>query len=128
MLALLLDQLDILLRRAHEQTQLAETERLVREAERILQERCSRPITVGDVARELGVSPSFLRAQFVCLRGKTPSAHLQSVRVQHALALLRNSSAPLDAIAGACGYDSASHLSRHVKRATGMSPGALRTR
>jgi AraC-like DNA-binding protein len=128
MTALLLEQLDILLRRAREQVHLSEIERLVGEAERLLQRRSSGPVTIQQIAGELGVSSSSLRAQFVRLRGQTPSAHLQSVRVQHALALLRNSSAPLQAIAHACGYDSASHLSRHVKRATGTSPGALRTR
>lgn len=126
MIDLLLDQLDILLRRADQQAQLPEGERLVREAERLLQERSSRPIRINQIAHEVGVSPSLLRAQFVRLRGRTPMAHLQAVRVQHALALIRNSNAPLEAIAGACGYDSASHLSRHVKRATGKSPGALR--
>ena len=126
MIDLLLSQLDILLRRSDEQAQLSEGERLVREAERLVQERSGRPVRIKEIARDVGVSPSFLRAHFVRHRGQTPMAYLQAVRVQHALALIRNSNAPLEAIAGACGYDSASHLSRHVKRATGKSPGALR--
>lgn len=126
LIGLLLDELDVLLRRADEQAQLPERERLVQEAERLLEERSGSPVRIGEIAREVGVSPSFLRAQFVRLRGRTPMAHLQGVRIQHALALIRNSNVPLEAIAGACGYDSASHLSRHVKQATGKSPGTLR--
>ena len=126
MLALLLEELDILMRRAPEQVQLSEGERLVREAERLLEERSSGPVRIKDIAAEVCVSPSFLRAQFIRFRGRSPMDHLQGVRVQHALGLIRCSNAPLEAIAGACGYDSASHLSRHVKRATGKSPGSLR--
>ena len=128
MVALLLDQLDLLLRRVHEQAHLSSGERLVREAERLLQERSGQRVKIHELARELGVSTSFLRSHFVRLRGRTPIAHLQAVRVQHALALIRNSNAPLESVADVCGYDSASHLSRHVKRVTGASPGSLRTR
>jgi transcriptional regulator GlxA family with amidase domain len=55
-------------------------------------------------------------------------AYLQAIRVQHALGIIRNSNLSLETVAHACGYDSASHLSRHVKRVTGQSPGALRGR
>lgn len=127
MVALLLDQLDLLLRRVHEQAYLPHGEQLVREAERVLQERSGQRIKIQELADELGVSTSFLRSLFVRLRGRTPIDHLQAVRVQHALALIRNSNAPLESIADVCGYDSASHLSRHVKRVTGASPGSLRT-
>jgi AraC-like DNA-binding protein len=128
MIALLLDQLDLLLQRARVQPHLPEPERLVREAERLMQERSRGPLRIMDVAREVGVSPSFLRAQFLHLRGRTPRAYLQAVRIQHALSLIRNSNVPLEAVAAACGFDSASHLSRHVKRASGKSPGSLRER
>lgn len=128
MLTLLVDQLDLLLRRAHERAHLSEGERLVREAERLLQERSGGPVRINEIAREIGISSSSLCAQFVRRRGRPPMAFLQDLRVQHALALIQNSNAPLEAIAGACGYDSTSHLSRHVKRATGKSPGSLRIR
>lgn len=126
MIALLVARLDILLRRALEQTQLPTGERLVREAERLIQERFRAHLTIAEVAREIGVSPSFLRVLFVRHRGQKPLAYLQTIRVQHALGLLRNSNVSLETAAEACGYSSASHLSRRVKQATGQSPGALR--
>jgi AraC-like DNA-binding protein len=126
MLALLLHQLDLLLRRA--QQHLPGPERLVREVESILETEYAKPLTFSTIARDIGVSPSHLRAQFVRLRGYPPKIHLQNIRVREALALLWNSTLTLEAIAGLCGYDSASHLSRHVKRTTGKSPGALRQR
>jgi transcriptional regulator GlxA family with amidase domain len=51
---------------------------------------------------------------------------LQEIRVRHALNLLRTSDITIEAVALQCGYDSASHLSRHIKRATGKTPGSLR--
>ncbi len=83
---------------------------------------------IADVAREIGISPSGLRSLFSRHRAGTPMAYLQAIRVQHALGIIRNSNLSLEAVAHACGYDSASHLSRHVKRVTGQSPGTLRGR
>jgi AraC family transcriptional regulator len=47
-------------------------------------------------------------------------------RLDRARALLRETPLPLADIAAACGYAGASHLSRHVKAATGATPGQLR--
>jgi transcriptional regulator GlxA family with amidase domain len=67
-----------------------------------------------------------LRAYFARLRGCSPLAYVQKVRLQHAWMFLTTSDITLDRIAELSGYDSASHLSRHVKRACGKSPGSLR--
>ena len=47
-------------------------------------------------------------------------------RLDRARALLRETALPLADIAAACGYAGASHLSRHVKAATGATPGLYR--
>lgn len=47
-------------------------------------------------------------------------------RLDRARTLLRKATLPLADIAAACGYAGASHLSRHVKAATGATPGQLR--
>lgn len=126
MVGLLLGELDLLLRRAFPAAGPSAGERLVAEAERLLELRHGEGVRIADVAREVGASPSFLRAQFLAVRGRTPRASLQSVRLRHALAHLRNSTLTLEAVARLAGYASASHLSRHVRAATGMSPGAVR--
>jgi len=128
LISLLLAELDLRLRRARAQADLPEGELVVRRAERLLSERATATPAprVQDVAREVGVAPSTLRALFARRRGRTPRAHLREARLRHALALLRGSTLTLEAVAGLSGYDSASHLSRDVKGATGKSPGALR--
>ena len=124
---LLLAELDLLLRRAAATAPVTAAEQLVAQAERIFEERFAARIRIATVAAELGISPSGLRASFARLRGTSPRAALQHVRLRHALGHIRNSTLPLQAIADLTGYDSVSHLSRHIKAATGSSPGALRT-
>lgn len=127
MLSLLLRQLDIVLCRKNCAPELTSAERLVQATEHILEERLSLSPTIKDVAAEVGVSPSTLRAYFVRLRGYPPKVHLQKVRQIRALELISSTNLSLGAIAELCGFDSASHLSRCVKRSTGCTPGTFRT-
>jgi AraC-like DNA-binding protein len=101
-------------------------ERAVREAERLFEERFARALTVAVVASEVGLSGSALRAHFARRRNCSPADALQKVRLRQALALLGGSDLTLDRVAAACGFHSASHLSRHVKTATGHAPGKWR--
>ena len=126
MLMLLVRQLDILLRRSFVQEHLSPAERLVRDVERRIEQGFSKPVTIKDLAYDVGVSHSYLRARFLSLRGRSPMAYLQTLRVQHAIALIANSDLSLEVIAQHCGYHSASHLSRSIKQVTGKRPGAFR--
>ena len=127
MLSLLLGQLGVLLRRSRHASLPSAAERHVREFERVLEERFVERVTIAELAREVRVSGSYLRAQFVRLRGQTPSERLQQLRAQQARAMIQSSDHGLEVIAELCGYASASHLSYHIKRATGQRPGAFRT-
>lgn len=126
MLALLSAQLDLLLRRACEEQDRTPEQKIVAQAQRIFEERYRESLTMADLAAEIAVSRSTLYAHFTRLRGQTPPEYLQSVRLRHALGLLHHSRMTLETIAEHCGYHSASHLSRHIKAATGTSPGVLR--
>lgn len=126
---LLIAQLDIHMRRTHAQASPSRAKRLVREAEWTMSERLSRPVSIEEIAGLVGVSTSRLRAAFAECRGRSPLTVLHEMRADHAVRLIQSvpaSAATLDAIACSCGYDSARHLSRHVRRRTGMSPGRLR--
>lgn len=127
MLTLLVQQLDLLFRRAASAQHWSIAEKLVADAERYMQEQSHRPLTIGEIAQALGVSPSSLRQYFARQRGISPMEFLQRQRAQHARELLHTSDLTLEAIARLCGYDSASHLSRHLKKITGKRPGALRS-
>jgi AraC-like DNA-binding protein len=118
--------LDITLQRAGAFIAASPAEKLVSRAELIMEERFSSPIKLSAISRELNCSSSGLRAHFRSLRGINPREYLQAMRVRHALGLIRSSDLTFETIAGLCGYDSASHLSRQIKRATDQSPGSLR--
>jgi len=126
MIELILAQLDCFLRRAVSRLSPPPGEQMVLAAERIFEERFASALEIAVVARELRLAPSTLRAQFARQRGYPPAEGLQLVRRRSALTLLRSSDLSLEEIARATGYHSPSHLSRHVKAATGQSPGRWR--
>ncbi len=126
MLGLLLEQLELVLHRLDTKETPEDAERLVRRAEGLLSANLATSFSIHDLAYELGVAPSTLRGHFARLRGRSPKAHLLELRLRRAVELIRTSSLSLDKIANLTGYYSASHLSRHVKQATGKTPGACR--
>ncbi|PTY03070.1 hypothetical protein DB346_07400 [Verrucomicrobia bacterium LW23] len=126
MQSLLLQQLAIHLRRGAEERTITPRQRLVTRAERILRERSAQPVRLAEVARELGTCPATLRQAFAAERRTSARAFLQEVRLHQALALLKTSSLKLEAVAELTGHDSASHLTRMVKKATGRTPGVFR--
>ena len=128
MMDLLLDQLEVLLTRLESETEASGAELLVRRMERLLEERFAENPSILDLAQELGASASGIRAQFARLRGYSPKAYLQKVRLERAIAAIRGSSLSLEEIAGLHGYDSASHLSRHIKQVMRVTPGTFRAR
>ncbi|MEJ8847889.1 AraC family transcriptional regulator [Variovorax rhizosphaerae] len=58
--------------------------RLVRRAEAYMQEHAHRPLTIAEVARELGVSVRALQFAFQSARSSTPMASLRKVRLERA--------------------------------------------
>lgn len=128
MLELLAEQLGHLLDRVSLETVLSRPAQIVVKAERVIEERCSQPLTILEVAKAVHTSDSTLRGYFQTVRGYSPREHLQQVRLGKAIGFLRTSTLKLDAVAELCGYDSASHLTRSVKKSTGQTPGQIRVK
>jgi AraC-like DNA-binding protein len=126
MLDSMLVQLDIVLRRMRSAPPLSSGEKLVREAETIFESSYAQPLIIAEVAAQMGVASSALRAHFARYRGYSPAESLYRFRLRQALALLRDSDLSLAQVALACGFHSASHLSRHIKTHTGQAPGRWR--
>lgn len=126
MLELLLKQLGLALGRAFSAGQISEAEKTVDAAARLIEQQYTAPLTITKIAEQLGITTAYLRLLFARYRGNNPLAYLHALRLQHALQLISGSSLTLEAVARLSGYDSASHLSRHVKRQTGKNPGEFR--
>lgn len=78
--------------------------------------------TVESLARTVGMSRSPFAARFAKLVGVPPLTYLTGLRMQRAMALLREGRRPLSDIAGEAGYESYGAFSKAFGRLTGTSP------
>ncbi len=86
------------------------------------------PITVTDMAQEIGLSNSQLHREFVKRFGITPNDYIREVRIGVARYQLESEQAPVGEIANRCGFYDQSHFSRGFKSSTGMTPLQYRKR
>lgn len=79
---------------------------------------------IDDLADQLEVSKHHLIRIFTAAAGISPGQYLIHVRMLHAKLLLQSQEkAPLEIIAGACGYSCANYFTKAFKKHTGMTPG-----
>jgi AraC-like DNA-binding protein len=82
--------------------------------------------TVAELGRRVGLSRSAFHERFASLLGETPMQYLANWRMQAGAALLRDTTAPVIAIAQEVGYESEASFSRAFKRFVGMPPALWR--
>ncbi|MGP4753354.1 helix-turn-helix transcriptional regulator [Agrobacterium pusense] len=83
--------------------------------------------TVESLAKEAGQSRSSFAARFKELIGQAPVEYLTKWRMRLAAATLRNTRAPIRAVASDIGYSSDSALSSAFRRIYHMSPAHYRS-
>ncbi|MFG6485475.1 helix-turn-helix domain-containing protein [Roseateles sp. BYS78W] len=86
----------------------------------------SADLSLPRLAAEAHLSEFHFARMFRVSMGCSVHDWVAARRLDRARALLRETALPLADIAAACGYAGASHLSRHVKTATGATPGEFR--
>lgn len=79
-------------------------------------------ITIGELAREAGVSRVYLSRAFTHHFGVPPHVYLNAVRLAHARRLLMRGM-PLAAVATTAAFADQSHFNRRFKGAVGLAPG-----
>ncbi|PTX91533.1 AraC family transcriptional regulator [Opitutus sp. ER46] len=82
--------------------------------------------TIRELASQLGMSQSHLRARFAASCGVSLGRHMRGLRLERACGLLRMSSKRVSEIAEQCGYGSVYSFSRAFHAAYGLSPRAYR--
>jgi AraC-like DNA-binding protein len=95
----------------------------VRAARDLLAERFAAPPSLGELAREAGMSPFALVRAFRAETGLPPHAYVNHLRVRLARQLLDSGMAPAD-VAARAGFADQAHLTRHFKRVVGVPPRA----
>ena len=87
----------------------------------------SEPLAVPAAARMLKMSPSYFMRFFRNATGLTFSSYVEHLRVSRAYQFLIESDRSLAQIAAETGFCDQCHLSRHVQRRFGTSPGRIRS-
>ena len=91
-------------------------------------ENYSEDIEVSDIAEHVFLSVSQLQREFSKSFGISPSRYLREVRVGVVRHLLESSDLALSNIATECGFYDQSHMTRHFKSSTGLTPLKYRQR
>ncbi len=99
---------------------------LVRKALIAMQQSLAAPLTVTDLARDLGVARKTLERRFRADLDATPAQIAWRLRLDHAAELLRGSDRRITDIALECGFCDAPHFIRAFRALHGVAPGAYR--
>ena len=91
-------------------------------AQRVIRERFRDRLTVDDLGTITGLSPFQLIRQFNKITGMPPHAHVLRARLHEAIRQMR-SGAEISEAAAASGFYDQSALTRHFRRAYGITPG-----
>ncbi|MCZ2826204.1 MULTISPECIES: helix-turn-helix domain-containing protein [unclassified Modestobacter] len=97
-------------------------ERVVRHVE----EDLAGPLSVAELAALAAVSEFHFSRQFRAATGASPHQYVLSRRLARARQLLTSTDLPIAAVAARCGFADQSHLTRHLRRAGGATPAAVR--
>ena len=101
---------------------------LVARARAYIKEHAPEPLTLGEVAQAVYISPYYLSHLFRELEDTTFQDCLIAERMKKAQQLLGRTHLSSQEVARAVGYQSASHFSQLFKRTMGLSPSAFRRR
>ena len=106
-------------RRGHERT-------AVRRVREYLDANTRSNVALEDLSALCGLSSYHLIRVFRQELGLSPHAYFEQVRIHRARRLLKEG-APIADVAADLGFTDQSHLTRHFKKLTGVTPGAYRT-
>jgi AraC family transcriptional regulator len=92
----------------------------------ILRDRFCEPVTLAELAATVHVHPVHLARAFRKRFGVCVGEQIRKLRIEAACRELRHSRLPIADVAARTGFSDQSHLSRTLKRHTGMSPHEFR--
>lgn len=98
----------------------------VRQAQEYLRRNFAKPVSVADLARTAGLSPSHFSALFRAATGGGVVEYVKRLRMARARELLITSSRDIADVAAAVGYTDAFYFSRQFRTVHGCSPSEYR--
>jgi AraC-like DNA-binding protein len=97
-----------------------------RESLHYIQSHLAEPIRLEDLAARADLHPAYFSTCFARVFGIGPARFILRRRIERAQALLLQTPASIDAIAGQTGFCDGAHLGRTFRRLTGETPDAYR--
>ncbi|MFZ6843473.1 GlxA family transcriptional regulator [Undibacterium sp. RuTC16W] len=101
---------------------------IVERARRWLNKRLDQPWLMGELAEHCHTSQRTLLRRFQENVGLSPAQYVQQLRIERAKALLETTKISLEELAGRCGYQDVSSLSKVFKQWTQVTPKEYRQR
>jgi AraC family transcriptional regulator len=98
------------------------TARQLNRLKQLLGDDLTRDVSLAELARECGLSPSHVSRTFKAATGMSPFAWRAQVRVDAGKELLRQGGSTISDIAAHCGFADQSHFTRTFQRLVGDSP------
>ncbi len=87
-----------------------------------IQDRLGGDLSLIQIAENINISPNYFASLFKQKTGISPHQYVIQQRVDRAIVLLQKTDLRISEIASRVGFSSQSHLTHHIKRATGMTP------
>jgi len=99
---------------------------LVNRAWKVMQANLEVPLSIGSIAKSLGCSQKTLETRMRADLGTTPDALYRRLRLNYARKLVVETGQSVAEIAGRCGYENASAMTRAFRQTFGQAPRDLR--
>jgi AraC family transcriptional regulator len=87
-----------------------------------IQDRLGGDLSLIQISETINISPTYFASLFKQKTGTSPHQYVIGQRVDRAIVLLQRTDLRIADIASQVGFCSQSHLTQHIKRATGMTP------
>ena len=98
----------------------------MRKAANYIENHCDTPISVAELAKKAGYSPTYFTKKFVKTFGCAPTEYMANVRIEHAKLWLREKNMTVAEVAYALGFSDPGYFSSFFKSKTGLSPAYYR--
>lgn len=105
---------------------MGKTEELIQEAARYIYQNYEKPLTLGEVAGQFHITPSYFSRKFHQITGFGFKEYLVYVRISQAEKMLLQTKEPITEIAVVCGFGDGNYFGDVFKRIRGISPRQFR--
>ncbi|KYG30485.1 AraC family transcriptional regulator [Alkalihalobacillus trypoxylicola] len=98
----------------------------INQAKEYIEKNYHMPLSVGDIAEEVGLSKYYLIKQFGESMNGTPIQYLNKVRIKKSIQLLKYSELSIKKIAVKVGFTNDNYFNKVFRKVVGVSPGEFR--